>query len=465
MRTSAASSTAHKTPSEPRISQHLRITPLLRQSGHDQEELDQRTANLLERLGASHSQDDSSHVVKASATESSSHVPIESPSVTSTTEVHGPSLLFADGDNTTCIANLGLALPRTEGAISAPWETVEVGGPSHIEAHCDVNGTSTTGVDATQLIMAEREMARVEVSTEMARVPSGSLDQAPTDSYPRGPYDPNMEAQVDMQVDLLIPLDEDEDESDSEFGVLSRTTFDPSLAYQPQLYNHGLSTEEDEPIIEDIGPGFVADAVMEDARTECWEADVSATAPKTLQPFSWVPPSLSGGFHTGFPGVPFAHAQMTAFTSTSADVFQHHTHNDTYTVDTTNYEETALQQIAPPQDIAWPFVSDGVQPWPSPSVEVGLTKEPQSVHATLSPTSVPSDFASQTTTRSYFLLPSPPPSKIDPVPVAPSTYRPIDGHKEGAKGLDGEVDPEPAVAASVQREVSTFRCGLISASM
>jgi hypothetical protein len=464
MRTSTASSRIHN-PAEPRISQRRRITPLLRQSGHDQEELERRKANLLGGLDASHSQDDNLHVFKASATGSPSNVPIRSPSVTSTTEGHGPSVLFADSDNTPCITNLGLALPRTEGTISAAWETVEVGGASLIEAHGDENGVSTIGVDATQLIMAEREMARVRVNTEVARVPSWLLSEAPTDSYPRAPYDPNMEAQVDMQVDLVIPLDEDEDESDSEFGVLSRTTFDPSLAYQPQLYSHGPSIEEDDRIIQDIGPGSVADAAMEDARTECWEADVSATAPRTLQPFSWVPPSLSGGFHTGFPGVPFAHAQMTAFASTSADVFQHHTHNDTYTVDTTIYEETTLQQIAPPQDIAWPFVSDGVQPWPSPSVEVGLTKEPQSVHTTLSHTSFPSDFASQTTTRSCFLLPSPPASKVEPVPVAPSTYRPIEGHKEDVKDLDGDVDPELAVAASVQREASPFRSVLISASL
>jgi hypothetical protein len=460
MRTSATSSRVQNNTGEPRISQHRRVTPLLRQSGHDQEELERRKANLPGGLGASHSQDDNSHVFKASAAESPSGVP---PSVSSTMEVHGPSVVFADSDNSTCIANLGCALPRTEGAISASWETVEeVGGASLIEARSDENGTSTTGVDATQLTMAEREMARVRVNTEVARVPSWLLGEAPTDFYPRGPDDLDMEAQVDMQVDLLIPLDEDEDESDSEFGVLSRTTFDPSLAYQPQLYSHGLNTEGDEHIIEDIGPGFVADAVMEDARTECREADGSVPAPKSLQPFSWVPPSLSGVF----PGVPFAPAQMTdTFPNTSADAFQHRTLNDSYTVDTTIYEETALQQIAPPQDIAWPFVSDGFQPSPSPLVEVGLSREPQSVHAVLSDTSVLSVFAGQTTTRSYFLPLPPPVSRVDPVPVAPPAYRPIEGHKEDVMGLDGDVDAEPAFAASVQREVSPFRCVLISVSL
>ena len=136
-----------------------------------------------------------------------------------------------------------------------------------------------------------------------------------------------------------------------------QTTFHPLLDHQPYLYSHGLNFEEEEDlIIEDTELGFMADSIVEDAKTESRKASVSVTATRTLQPFSWVPPSTSSAFHAMFPGASFVRTQTTSSINGSVTAFQHSTLNGPYEVDTTIPEETGMQHAAPAQDIAWPFV-------------------------------------------------------------------------------------------------------------
>ena len=88
---------------------------------------------------------------------------------------------------------------------------------NELRTHTDTVGLA--GLDATPLIVAEGMMARVG---------------APTASYPGFPYDLDMGAgEEGTQGDISIPMDEDEEELQPSFGVLSNTTFDPSFAYQP----------------------------------------------------------------------------------------------------------------------------------------------------------------------------------------------------------------------------------------
>ena len=450
--------------SERRVSKPRRNRTPLRQPGLDQGELD--------RL-----------VFKAGTDESPSQVlplegqpaPTTSPLFTPITGVTGLSVQFADDGNTTCVVNLGSAerattsggpgmveaeakmvplLAYTEGTIGARRESADnVSNALQVKAHndeneaCEHTSSTGTGVYATQSIAAEREKAGVQVNIEVARPPSG-FDDAPADLYPRGPYDPMMEAdQEDMQVDFSTPMDKDDDESDTGFGVLSNTTFHPLLTYQPHLYGHGLNIEQDDPIIEDFGSGLGADSVMEDAMPESRNVAVPATATRTVQPFAWVPPSTSNAFHAIFPGLPFARTQMTTGIDDCVPVFQH---IDPYGVDKTNSEDTRVQQVASPQDIARPFVLDGTY-----SMEGGLPKEPQLVYAKHSPTFRSSVFPRQTTSHPSFLSPSPPMSKVDPAPL--SSRRPTEVHKAEVNDLEGEVCSEPAVAASVQPEVTPPR--------
>lgn len=439
MRTSTAS------PREPRASQPRRVIPP-RHSGPDQSELDRHEDNLLGALVVPHPQGEESPTFDDSAIISSSRV-------------------LSPKGNPGPVVSLSVTPPRNDGAISASPENVdEVSGAPVIEAHSDSKdqpvNISTTGTDvgAPQSTVAEREEAGVRANTEVESSSSMPPVDAPTDPYLRGEYDPNMEIdQVDMQVDLSCPMDKEEDKSESWFGVLSNTTFHPPLlptySAQPQLYSHGLSIEEDDHIIDDLGARFVADSVMEDARTE--RADISVTATETLRPFSWVPAHISDAFHATFPVGPFAPTQMTALFNDSVAGFQHHLLDDPYVADTTISEETRLQQVVPPPVISWPFFSDGVHP--SPSVEVGLSAEPQSVYAKYPPTSVLNPFAGRATSCSPFPPLSSPTLNVGPVPVRPSVWRPVEGHKKPAKDLDGEVHPEPAVAASGQRETSPPR--------
>ena len=451
--------------SERRVSKHPRIRTRPRQPRHDQGELDQ-------------------YAFKASANASPSHVlplegqpaPTTSSSVTPITEVNGLSVRFADGDNTTCVgpvvqatasggpetAEAGvekvLQLAQIEGAIGASRENIDnSGGGPLMKAHSDEDkafrhaSSTSTGVDATQSIAAEREKARYQIN-EMARQLSGLFNDNATDSYARGPYDPSIEAdQEDAQMDFSTPIG-DESESDAGFGVLSSTTFHPLLIYNPHLYGHGLNIKQDEPIIEDIGSVLGADSVMEDAMPESQNVDVPAIATRTFQPFSWVRPSTSSAFHAIFPGVPFARTPMTACIDESVPAFQHGTLDVPYGVETMIPEGARIQQVAPPHDAVWPFVSDGVYP-----SQGGLPKEPQFVYAKPHPTSGPSVVPTQTTSHSFFSFPSPPTSKVDPVPLSSPTGRPIEVHKAEVRDPEGEVCSEPAGTASVQQEVPPHR--------
>ena len=455
--------------SKRRASQYRRTdTPPL-QSGLDQEERD--------RLA-----------FKASPIECPSQVfplqdksaPTTPPSVTPTTGDHGPPNQVADGDHTPCVVNLGPVeqvamaggpemaaadikrvplLAHAEGAIGASREGVE--NASDFKADGEKIGadepTSSicTGSDTTQSIVTEAEKARLQFS-EMARPPSGLLHDTATDSYPRGPYDPWIGAdEEDVQMDFSTPMDKDDDESDTRFGVLSNTTFHPLLTYQPHLYGNGFNVEQDVPIVEDIGSSLGADSVMEDATPKSRKVDVRVAATRSHQPFSWVPPSTSDALHALFPGVPYARPQVATFVDDSAPGFQHCTLNNPYGVDTTISEETRIQQVAPPQHIAWPLVLDGA--YPSPTVEGGLSKGPQFGYAKHSSSFGPSVFPSQTASHSSFMFPSPLTLRVDPVPISSPTCRPIEVHQEVVKGLEGDVCPEPAVVANVQRETSPPR--------
>ena len=467
MRTSTSSSR-----SERRASQHQRIaTP--RQSGLDQEERDR-------------------HAFQASTIECPSHVlplqgqsaPTTPPSVTPTTGAHGPPILFADSDHTPCAVNLGPVeqvaisggpemveaeikkvplLAHNEGTICASQESVEnVSDFPLTKADSDKNGADaptssiSTGSDATQSIVAEREKARMQDNRVLATPHSGLLVGASTNWYPRDPYDSDIEAdQEDMQMDFSTAMDKDDDESDPGFGVLPNTTFHPLLAYQPHLYGHGPNLKQDDPIVEDTGSGLGADSAMEDATTESRKVDVPATATRTLQPFSWVPTSTFDAFRAIFPGIPIAHPQMTTFIDDSVPGFQHRMLTDPYGVDAAISEETRIQQTAPPQDIAWPFVSDGAHP--SPSVKGRSSKGLQFVHAKHSSTFGSTVFPSQTISHPCFPSPSPPTSKVDPVPISSPTCRPIELQKEEVKDLEGEIYLEPSVIPVVQREASPPR--------
>ena len=459
--------------SERRASQHQRIATPPRPSGLDQEERD-------------------GHALQASTIECPSHAlplqgqsaPTTALSVTKTTRAHGPPIRFADSDHTPCAVNLGLVervaisggpemaeadikkvplLAHNEGAIGASQESVENAGDFPLtKADRNKNGADAptssvgTGSDATQSIVAEREKARVQDNRVLATPHSGLLVGASTNWYPRDPYDSNIEAdQEDMQMDFSTAMDKDDDESDPGFGVLPNTTFHPLLAYQPHLYGHGLNLKQDDSIIEDTGSGLGADSAMEDATTESRKVDVPATATRTLQPFSWVPPSTYGAFHAIFPGVPIAHPQMTTFVDDSVPGFQHRMLNNPYGVDTAISEETRIQQTAPPQDIAWPLVSDGAHP--SPSVKGRLSKGLQFFHAKHSSTSGSTVFPSRTTSHLCFPSPSPPTSRVEPVPISSPTCRPIEPQKEEVKDLEGEIYPEPSVIPVVQREASRPR--------
>ena len=284
--------------SERRASQHRRIATPLQKSGFDQEERD--------RLA-----------FKASPIERPSQVfplqgksaPTTPPSVTPTTGAHGSPNQVADGDHTPCVVNLGPVeqvamsggpemaaadikrvplLAHTEGAIGALRESVEsVENASGFKADGDKNGADThtssvaTGSDANQSIVVETEKARLQFN-EMARPPSGLPHDTATDSYSRGSYDPWIGAdEEDVQMDFSTPMDKDDDESDTGFGVLSNTTFHPLLTYQPHLYGNGLNVEQDVPIVEDIGSSLGADSVMEDAAPKSWKVDVPVAATRS----------------------------------------------------------------------------------------------------------------------------------------------------------------------------------------
>ena len=235
---------------------------------------------------------------------------------------------------------------------------------------------------------------------------------------------------------------------ESSFGVLPNTTFDPALAYHSHLEDHGLNIQQDDLLGEDNSP---VDLAMEDAGPEAGAAIAFVTTTKSLEAFSWIPSSVSSAFHTIFPGV--SSTQTAALANRSTHVMESPVLDNSYAVDMTISEGVRLQHVVPPQDIAWPFASNGTQPLPSVEVE-----KPEYFIPRLSPAPVSSAFASQATSHPTFPPISSPASWTGPVPVLPSTRRSIEEHEDEAKGFNSEVDARPAIVADVQRGASPLRC-------
>jgi hypothetical protein len=363
----------------------------------------------------------------------------------------GKPLLSVSGAD--CIANAsGEGVNRSEGEKcdrNAPT-TAGRNGENELRTHTDTVGL--TGLDATPVIAAEGMTARV---SDESRLPSELLH--PATHTPGFPYGLDTEAgQVGMQGDFSVPIvDRNEDKSGPSFGVLSNTTFDPSLAYQPHSYSHGPDIEQDDFIVEDIETEFVADSAMEDTGME-WKAEASVTT-ETPQPFSWIPTSVSGAFHTIFPDV-----RSTAFISTATRVLEPRMLSEPYAMGTEIPEGASVSQVAPLPDIPCHFVSAGTH---LSSVESELFKRPEYIVPNL-PT-IPASYisASQTTSRSSFPSASPPISRAGPIPVSPSTRGHIETHDEGVMDLDEEMGPKLGVAASIQHETPSLRCVLILGSI
>ena len=339
---------------------------------------------------------------------------------------------------------------------SSPLTTEGRNDENELRTHIDAVGPA--GLDATPLVVTEGMVARVG---DEARLPSGSVD--PGTHIPGFPYDLDTKAsQVGMQGGFLIPMDEDEVESESSFGILSNTTFDPLLDYQPQYQphsnSHDLNIEQDDLIVEDIEPAFVPDSAMEDAGM--WKVEASVTT-ATLQPFSWIPPSVSGASYSIFPHNPST--QMTAFVHPAMHVLESPMLSDPYAMCPTIPEGTILQQVAPPQDTPCHFASDGTHP--SPSVERELFKGPEYIVPNLSTTSASNVSAHQITSRPWFPPTSPHVSRAGPIPAPLSTHGYTVTHTEEVVDFDEEMGPKLGVAASVQHETSPLRCVLISESM
>ena len=383
-------------------------------------------------------------------------LPIALPPVTSTPLEHQP-LLCTSGDGAGHTANASEeGVDESEGV---KWD----GSVPTTEGRNDENGLRThndanvlVGLDAPPLIVAEGKMAQLG---DEARLPSGLVH--PQTLIPGFPYDLDMGAgQVGTQGDFTIPMDEDEDELEpSLFVVVSNTTCDPpsSLAYQqPHSYSHGPNIEQGGLVVEDIEAEFAPDSAMEDAGMESWKAEASMTT-ETLQPFSWIPPPIFGTFHAIFPNVP--PPQMTPFVNPAMRVLEPPTLSEPYAIGSTIPEGATSQQVAPPQDIPYLFVSDANHP--SPSVEGELFKGPGYIVPNLSNTSS-NVSASQTINHTFT---SPTVSRAGPTPFSPSSREHIEKYKEEDVDLDEEMGPKLDVAASVQHGTSPLRCVLISGIM
>ena len=389
--------------------------------------------------------------------------------------------LFADGDNTNCstvdnktmeqAVTSGLETRIQDGEATPPapvaadrtanisgegvnaWDDWNlqcdrtaplIGGHSNEEQHDYSNAIE---VVATQSLLAQREVE--EASAELATSSFGLQINASIGSYPGHPHSPDIEANPgDMQGEFSSPMDEDEWEPS--FGV-SNTTFDPLLAYRRHRYDHSLNIQQDDLVGED---NRLADSAMEDAGPEAEITIAPVATTKSLQSFSWIPPSASSAFHAIFPGV--SSAQTAAVVNGSTRVIEAPMPGNPYDVDMTISERVRLQHTVPPQDIAWPFAPDGTQPLPS--VELELFKELEYFIPRLSPTPVSGIFASQAASLSAFPPISSPASRAGPVPVSPSTCRSIERDEGEITGLNREVDPRPAIVTSVQRKASPLRC-------
>jgi hypothetical protein len=361
-----------------------------------------------------------------------------------------PSLCASGGDHTADASGEGV--DGSEGGKRDGSAPTTEGHNDEAESHIHTNVVGLT----TPLTVTATEVTQVG---DEARLPSGF--GASTHSYPRSPYDLDTGVdQVGLQADLSVPMDEDEDESEPPFGVLLGTTFDPLLAYQPHSYSDGLNIEQDDLIVEDTGNEIMADSAMEDAEMESWKAEASVTT-ETLQPFSWIPTSVASPLHAMFTGV--SSNQMTAPVNTGMRILEFPMLSNPYAMGSAISEGASLQQVAPPQDVPWPFISGGA--YPLPSIEGEMFKGPESIVIRPSSTSASSVSASQTTGHAPFPPASPPALRAGPLPVLPPVRRHEEEHKEEVKGADGGTDPRPGVAASMKHEASPVRCVLVSAGM
>ena len=395
---------------------------------------------------------------------------------------HRTSPLFTGGDNTSrsTVANNQMERAITSGletgtqagesTLPAPVEvdrTANIPGEGVnapddlnlnaplVERHGDQDGlhehTRAIEMEATQLPLAQREVGQVGM------LPFGLPVNASMASYRGQSHDLDTESDLeDMQGGFSVPMDEDEGEVERSFGVgvggLSSTTCDPFLAWHPHLHGHSLHTQQDDHVGEDNGP---VDLAMGDAGTEPGIAIPSVTATKSLQPFSWIPPSASSAFHASFPGVPSSRFHQTAgLVSGPTHVMESPMPGNPFAMDMTVSDGGILQHTAPPPDITWPFVPNGTHLLPS--VEVEMSKEPEHFIPRPSPTPVSSTFATQVTGH----LSHPPTSspRAGPVPAPPSTCRPAERHNDEVKGLIREVDPRLAVVDSVQHKTPPLRC-------
>ena len=467
------------------------------------QELHQYEGNHMGALDALNTKGGSPRTPEASATEPRSRAsspqarspPIAFPSVISTPETH-QSLSFTSGDGPAhtfncrpsshigsietltrsdeekplisgadCTDNAsGEGVDRSEGVKcdSSPPTTEGRHDKNELRTHTDAIGPA--GLDATPLVVAEGMIARVG---DEARLPSGLVH--PGTHIPGFPYDLDTGAsQVRMQGGFLMPMDEDEVESEPSFGVLSNTTFDPLLVnqpqphyqphYQPHSNSHYFNIEQDDLIVEDIEPEFVADLAMEDAGM--WKAEASVTT-EARQPFSWMPASVSDAFHSIFPDIPST--QMTAFVHPAMHVLEPSMLSDPYAMCPTIPEGARLQQVAPPQDTPCQFASDGTHP--SPSVGSELFNGLEYIVPTLSTIYASNVSVHQTTSRPWFTPTSPHVSRAGPIPVPPSPRGYIVTHTEEVVDFDEEMGPKLGVATNVQHETSPLRCESTSESM
>jgi len=418
-----------------------------------QEECHRDDDNNIGALGMLNTEVDGSHMPEARATEPRIHA--SSPEVQLLSSHISGHETGSQGDEVKPLVRASrvdhTAITSREG-VDGPegdWSAPRIEGchdEKELRTHTDPTGIF--GLDTTPLVAAAREMARVG---NEAGLPSGLVHPR---THPKGPCDVDTGAvQVGMQADLSIPMDEDEEESEPPFDVLSNTNTTLVPLYQPHSYSRSLNIEQDDLIVEDIDTEFVADSAMEDAGMESCKEEASVPA-ETLQPFSWIPLSVSSSFHALFPGVPST--QMTAFVNTAARVLETPVLSDPYAMGSTTSEGAGIQQVASPLGIPWPFVSDETHPFPW--VEDESFNEPDVIVPRLSPNSTSNVSASQTTCRSAFPLTSLPVSRAGPIPVLPSTLRRIESHKEADVDLDEGMDPNPGVAANVQHEASSRRC-------
>ena len=443
-------------------------------------------------LGTFNSQGGGSHVSGVGVTEGRSCAP--SPEVrpapiksSPTPDEHRPFPLFADGDNigrgTETHNDMERAFTSGLETGTQDGETI-VPAPVAADRAANISGegvnvfddwnlqydktaplvgrhgdkdehTNATGLDATQLPLAQREVG--QAGTEAATLPFGLPVKASMHSYRSRSHDLDTESDLgDMQEEFSNPMDEDEDEDGVEpsFGVgsLSNTTCDRFLAWHPDLYGHSLHILQDDHVGED---NSAVDLAMEDAATEARIAIPSVTATESsLQPFSWIPPSASSAFHASFPGVPYQ--QTAALVNGPTHVIESPTPGNPFAMDMTISEGGRLQHAVHPPDIAWPFVPNGTDP--SPSVEVEMFKEPEHFIPKPSPTPVPSIFASQATGHLSLPPTSSPASRAGPVPASPSTCGPIGEHTDEVKGPSKAVDLGLAVVDSVQHNAPPLRC-------